>query len=121
MGRTAPLQVTELGLQLDGIPHHTLVKAQEILIKYSDLPAGWVRDALRPLCGPAQDAAEAVAEATLAVHTHTLPQVRIWAACGVYNAGECEACGYPVPCPDVVRACLTLDELGPEDANAERT
>lgn len=121
MDSTAPLSVTQLGLQLDGVPHEKLVLAQEILVQYSEWPAGWVRSKLRELCGPAQDAAEAVAEATLAVHTHTESTVRVWAACGVYSAGECQACGYPVPCPDTVRAYLTLGRVAPEDANAELT
>jgi len=90
--------VSDLGLELRGVPRAYLDAAQLMLDEH-----GWppilVRHKLRLLC-PDQPLAEEIAQATLRAHHHS--------ARGFIEAEACLTCYRPWPCPDVQAANRTL-------------
>lgn len=89
--------VTDLGLELRGVPQDVLTVAQHLL-DLGGLPVEYLRFKLRRLC-PDQPLAEAVAQATLRVHRNLAP--------GLESEG-CLTCHHAWPCPDVQAANRTL-------------
>jgi hypothetical protein len=95
--------VTDLGLELRGVPQSYVDAAQRQLDTGGLLPSR-VRASLRPYCGPGQDEAEEHALARIVLH---VPEDA---------DGWCRACQTQLPCPvvdndvRVTGAHLVLDE-----------
>jgi hypothetical protein len=99
--------VSNLGLDLGGVPQ-SKVDAAQVLLDSGTATHREVRDLLRPLCGPEQEAAEEIALAFLDRHVLQDGPDPAAAWYRAWNTEWCTECARPFPCPAAAADLLVI-------------